>query len=121
MLGDSWLRFDDAQQRRLASRAKALGRRTLAKLGCILTPDTLLRWYRKLIARKYDGSRRRGRPRTRTTLANMILHVAHVSRARSCQRVVLHGLSARGKHPRPSSQRARNAADFPQTSVDERV
>jgi len=76
MLGNRWLRFDDAQRRRLASRAKALGRRTLAKLGCIVTPDTLLRWYRELIARKYDGSRRRGRPRRRTTLADMILRMA---------------------------------------------
>jgi len=76
MLGERRLRFDDAQRRRLASRAKALGRRTPAKLGCIVTPDTLLRWYRELIARKYDGSTRRGRPRPRTTVAEMILRMA---------------------------------------------
>ena len=60
MLSDRRPRFKDEQRRRLASKAKALARRTLAALECIVTPDTLLRWYRELIARKYDGSQRRG-------------------------------------------------------------
>jgi len=44
----------------------------------ILTPDTLLRWYRELIARKYDGSKRRGvgRPRKFTKLAELVLRMA---------------------------------------------
>jgi hypothetical protein len=66
MLGDRRLRFNDGQRRRLASKAKALAHRTLAALECIVTPDTLLRCYRELIARKYDGSKRRGRPRMLT-------------------------------------------------------
>jgi transposase InsO family protein len=44
----------------LAAKAKALGRRALRKLDTIVTPDTLLRWHRQLIARKYDGSAKRG-------------------------------------------------------------
>ncbi len=45
---------------------KLVGRRGLVDLGCIVTPDTILRWYRQLVAAKYDGSKRRrpGRPRT---------------------------------------------------------
>jgi putative transposase len=60
-LGGRRLRFTDAQRRRLARAAKLLGRRRLRELSPIVTPDTLLRWYRELVAQKYDGSARRGR------------------------------------------------------------
>ena len=65
-LGPRPLRLTDAQRRRLAVRGQKLGRRILAQVAGIVTPDTILRWYRRLIARKYDGSarRRRGRPIT---------------------------------------------------------
>jgi putative transposase len=61
----------DAQRRRLAVRGKRLGRRALMQVAGIVTPDTILRWYRKLIAEKYDGSprRRRGRPTMRREIA----------------------------------------------------
>ena len=45
-LGTRRLRFDDEQRRRLAVRAKVLGRRVLAEVATIVTPDTLLRWHR---------------------------------------------------------------------------
>src|SRR3954463_14283546 len=54
-LGGRRLRFTDDQRRRLAARAKGLGRRVLSQVATIVTPDTLLAWHRKLIARKYDG------------------------------------------------------------------
>ncbi|NOY94762.1 MAG: transposase [Deltaproteobacteria bacterium] len=59
-------RLDDAQRRRLAVKGRALGRRRLAELCSIVTADTILRWYRRLVAQKYDGSAKRksaGRPR----------------------------------------------------------
>ena len=67
-LGSRPLRLTDAQRRRLAVRGKRLGRRALTRVASIVTPDTILRWYRRLIAKKYDGSarRRRGRPMTPT-------------------------------------------------------
>jgi hypothetical protein len=43
-LGTRPLRFDDEQRRRLAARAKALGRKVLIGIATIVTPDTLLRW-----------------------------------------------------------------------------
>ena len=62
-LGSKRLRLNDEQRRRLAVKAKKIGRRTLAELKSLVTPDTLLTWHRKLIARKYDGSQhRRSRP-----------------------------------------------------------
>jgi putative transposase len=54
------IRFTDAQRKRLAMHGKKLGRKVLLGLAGIATPDTILRCYRKLIAKKYDGSARRG-------------------------------------------------------------
>src|SRR6201989_768972 len=65
-LGDRRLRFTNAQRRRLAVKGRVIGRRTLEQLGGLVTPDTILRWYRELIAKKYDGTaqRRGGSPGT---------------------------------------------------------
>ena len=51
-LGGKRLRFPDAQRRRLARRTKTLGRRRLREISAIVTNDTLLRWYRELVAAK---------------------------------------------------------------------
>ena len=64
-LGGRRLRFTDAQRRRLAAKARTLGRDGLKEIADLVTPDTLLRWYKKLIAKKYDGSQRRGPGRPR--------------------------------------------------------
>jgi hypothetical protein len=58
--GKKRLRFTDEQQRRLDARGRPVGRRLLGEFGSIATPDTILRWHRELIARKYDGSAARG-------------------------------------------------------------
>src|SRR5688572_32876767 len=65
-LGGRRLRLNDDQRRRLAAKTKGLGRKLLAEIATIVTPETLLAWHRKLIAQNYDGSgkRRPGRPRT---------------------------------------------------------
>jgi len=65
-LGGRRLRFTDAQRRRLAAKGKALGRRVLNQLGGLVTPDTILRWYRELITNKYDGTARRRSARSGT-------------------------------------------------------
>jgi len=56
-LGGKRLRLNDDQRRRLAAKAKTLGRRLLREVATIVTPETLLAWHRKLIANKYDGTR----------------------------------------------------------------
>jgi hypothetical protein len=67
-LGDRRLRFTDDQRRRLAANGRTLGRRVLNQLDGLVTSDTILRWYRELIAKKYDGTSQRegGRPGTAT-------------------------------------------------------
>jgi len=77
-LGGKRPRFAEAQRRRLARKAKPLGRRRLREVSTIVTPDTLLRWYRELVARKYDGSARRGpgRPRIADEIKSLILEMA---------------------------------------------
>lgn len=77
-LGAKRILFTDAQRRRLARRGKAVGGRGLRELGCIVSPDTILRWYRQLVTQKYDGSSRRGRgrPRTPGELAALVVSLA---------------------------------------------
>ena len=77
-LGGRRLRLTDGQRRRLAAKGKALGRKALSEIAGIVTPDTILRWYRQLVARKYDGSKRRGtgRPRVSVDIAGMVIRMA---------------------------------------------
>ena len=76
-LGARRLRFTDDQRRRLAAKARALCRDNLEEIADLVTPDTLLRWYRKLIAAKYDGTKRRGPgPRVMETIRELVLTMA---------------------------------------------
>src|SRR3954449_13450016 len=88
-LGDRRVRFNDDQRRRLAAKAKGLGRRRLAEVATLVTPDTLLAWHRKLIAQKYDGSERRrpGRPRTRPELEALVVRMAEENRGWGYRRI----------------------------------
>src|SRR5262249_11389923 len=77
-IGCRRLRFTDDQRRRLAAKAKKLGRKILAQVATIVTPQTLLAWHRKLIAQKYDGStyRTAGRPLTSTGISDLVIRIA---------------------------------------------
>src|SRR5262245_26952871 len=88
-IGRRRLRFTDNQRRRLAPKAKMLGRKVLAEMATIVTPETLLAWHRKLIAKKYDGSafRRQGRPATSTDISNLVLRMAQENRSWGYRRI----------------------------------
>jgi putative transposase len=83
------VRFNDDQRRRLATKAKGLGRIRLAEVATLVTPDTLLAWHRKLIAQKYDGSAQRmpGRPRTRPELEALVVRMAEENRSWGYRRI----------------------------------
>jgi len=77
--GGRRLRLTDDQRRRVAVKGKALGRKLLSEVGKLVTPDTLLAWHRKLIARKWDYSskrRRPGRPRVMNEIAELVVRMA---------------------------------------------
>src|SRR5216684_7459994 len=81
-LGGRRVRLNDDQRRRLAAKAKGLGRKLLAEFATIVTPETLLAWHRKLIAQKYDGSGKRGpgRPRTAREVEALVVRMAQENR-----------------------------------------
>jgi putative transposase len=71
--------LNDAQRRRLATLAKRVGRKALFDISNIFSPDTLMKWHRKLVAHKYDGSKNRGkggRPRVSDELRQLIIDMA---------------------------------------------
>lgn len=79
-LGDKPVRLSKDWRRRLAVKGKVLGRKLLREIASVATPDTILRWYRKLIADKYDGSNKRqpapGRPRTKLEIRALVVRMA---------------------------------------------
>jgi len=80
-LGRKRLRLTDAQRRRLAVRGKAIGRRALSEVASLVTPDTILRWHRQLVARKWTYKRRSpGRPRVMEVIADLVVRMARENR-----------------------------------------
>ncbi len=69
--------FTDEQRIQLAVKAKVVGRRLLHEIETIVTPDTLLAWYRKLIVKKWTYARRGlGRPRITQDIVDLVLRMA---------------------------------------------
>jgi transposase InsO family protein len=72
------IRFTDAERALLARKAKAVGRKALLKLDTLVSPDTLMRWHRRLVAQKWDFSKRRGpgRPGIMREISQLIVRMA---------------------------------------------
>ena len=73
------LRFTDAERMTLAEIAHRLGRKALEDVTNTVKPDTLLGWCRRLIARKFDGSKSRrypGRPRIDHEIEQWVVRMA---------------------------------------------
>jgi putative transposase len=56
------LRFSDAERAKLGEIGRRLGRKALGEVASAALPDTILAWYRRLVARKFDGSKQRRTP-----------------------------------------------------------
>jgi putative transposase len=71
------LELTDDQRRRLAAKGRRLGRRVLRQVATIVTPDTILRWHRQLIARKWTFEPKRpGRPGIMREISSLIVRMA---------------------------------------------
>ena len=70
--------LNNSQRRRLAVIGKKLGRAKLFEIGSLVSPDTIIGWYRKLIAKKYDGASNRqgGRPKVSQEVIDIVLRLA---------------------------------------------
>jgi len=84
------LQFSDADRIALAEIAHRLGRRALEEIANAAKPDTILGWYRKLVAQKFDGSRARrglGRPRVSRHIEELIVRIARENPAWGYDRI----------------------------------
>src|SRR5216683_2129914 len=72
------IRFTDAERALLARKAKAVGRKALLELDSVVSPDTLMRWHRRLIAQKWSFTHRRGpgRPGIMRLISELIVRMA---------------------------------------------
>ena len=78
--GKKRILLSDDQRRRLAVKGKILGRKVLQEIATIVTPDTILRWHRQLVAAKWDYAERRkkkpGRPPVTEEVTQLVLRMA---------------------------------------------
>jgi putative transposase len=81
-LGKQRLSFSEAQKKRLALKAKAVGLRRLKEIASAATPQALMNWYRTLIRGKYDGSKNQGpgRPSTPGEVKELVIGLAKENR-----------------------------------------
>ena len=87
----SRLRLSDPQRSTLAEIGKRLGRKALAEVAFVANPDTILGWYRKLIAHKFDGSKHRsypGRPPVEAKVEALIVQMARENSGWGYDRIV---------------------------------
>jgi putative transposase len=79
-IGKRRILLDDDQRRRLAVKGQVLGRKLLGQIGTLVTPDTILRWHRQFVAKKWDYSDRRkkspGRPALPQEIQELVVRLA---------------------------------------------
>ena len=123
------LRFPDAFKIEAAKLAKKLTPQSLEEVALVVRPSTLLRWHRKLVAAKFDGSKARtypGRPRIKPDTERLIVEMAintgwgaeRIKGALAhmgitlCHQTVLNVLKRNGLHPAPSRSKDLSWAQF---------
>jgi putative transposase len=129
-LGKKRVLLTDDQRRVLAVKGHALGRKALLELTTIVTPDTILRWHRELVAKKWDHSDERktiGRPHIRQVIVDSILRFARENPTWGYDRIqgalanvgyhiadstVANVLKAHGIEPAPDRQRSQSWSTF---------
>ena len=85
------LKLSDVERTKLGEIGHRLGRKALGEVAATALPDTILAWYRRLIARKFDGSQARrapGRPRIDGEVEQLIVRMADENRSWGYDRIV---------------------------------
>src|SRR5258705_1908433 len=85
------LKLSDVERTKLDEIGHRLGRKAFGEVAATALPDTILAWYRRLIARKFDGSQARrapGRPRIDREVEQLIVRMAEENRSRGYDRIV---------------------------------
>ena len=129
-LGKRRILLNDEQRRCLAIKGKVPGRRMLEPVAGIVTPETILRWHRELIARHWDYSDRRkktGRPAVPKEIADLVVKLAKEDSRRGYSRIqeaarnlgysisdtaIAEILKAHGIEPAPDRKRRGNWKEF---------
>lgn len=128
-LGKKRLLLNDDQRRILAMKAHAIGRKALREITTIFTPDTILRWHRNLVAKKFDSSDKRkpGRPGIRQEVVDAIVRFAKEKSSCGYERIqgalknpgyhiadstVANVLKAHGVEPAPDRQQTPASSTF---------
>jgi putative transposase len=85
------MRITDPERSTLAEIGRRLGRKALKRVACVAKADTILAWYRRLIAQKFDGSKHRsypGRPRVGREVTDLIVRMARENSGWGYDRIV---------------------------------
>jgi len=84
------LRLNDVERRTLAEIGNRLGKRVLDEVASIVKPETLLGWHRRLVAKKFDGSKNRqypGRPRVDADIEELVVRLAKENKSWGYDRI----------------------------------
>ena len=83
-------KLSDAERAKLGEIGRRLGRKALGDVATAALPDTILGWYRRLVARKFDGSKHRspGRPQVERAIEELIVRMAEENRSWGYHRIV---------------------------------
>jgi len=87
----SRLRLSDPERATLAEIGKRVGRKALREVASIAKPDTILAWYRRLVAQKFDGSKHRqypGRPTVPPDVEALVVRMARENTGWGYDRIV---------------------------------
>ena len=130
LAGKKRILLNDDQRRRLAVMGKLLGRKGLEQVATLVTPDTILRWHRRLVAEKWDHSEKRksvGRPPVSNEIEELVLRMADENPTWGYDRIqgalanlghavsdttIGNILKAHGIEPAPSRKRSTSWATF---------
>jgi putative transposase len=85
------LRLSDPERITLAEIGKRLGRKALRDVACVAKPDTILAWYRRLVAEKFNGSKHRqypGRPTVQPDVEALVVRMARENTGWGYDRIV---------------------------------